>query len=166
MKKLALLLCLLLASYSFTQEITEQSAQEPQLDEFGNVTNNVTDKSGLKQGDWYYLDIDGNQVAQKVYVDNQCQQTSFLINNVWVDTKGLSTNAKAHKGAIKKLKKNGIELSENQQILIILGESGEFLTGELLGDWKKKEEENAISILKKYFESINIKSSAKTYLIL
>lgn len=166
MKKIVLLLCLSMMGYSFSQDFTATAEQEPQLDEYGNVVNNVTDKTGMRQGNWFYLDIDGNQIAKKVYSNDNCQATYILVNNEWLNTKVFSTISDYDKDAIEELKKHGIELNKDRQVLIILDKSGEFLLGELLGNWVKEDETKVNSILKTHLSGLNIKSSSKTYILL
>lgn len=166
MKNLAFSLCLLFAVHSYSQEFTSAAAQEPQLDEFGNFLNNSTDKKGQKQGDWFYLDVFENQLIKQVYADDICKSTHINIRKEWVDIKDLTITTKYNEGAIKALKDKGVELNENRQILVILGTSGEFIQGKVIGDWPTKDEVMVLSILNTYFFRQKIESSTKLFILL
>ncbi|MCB9225085.1 MAG: hypothetical protein R2780_01510 [Crocinitomicaceae bacterium] len=150
---------------SLSQDFIRAAALEQQIDEHGNVINNDIDQNGLKQGDWIFVDINGNRIAKKVYDNNNCQATYVVIQNKWINTRDLSSETKYNSGAIAELKANGITLNKDRQVLIIFNESGEFLSGAVIGNWSKNEESKVISVLKSYFSKKNIKSSSKTYIL-
>jgi len=152
--------------HSYSQDFISTAEQEPRLDEHGNVLNNITDKNGLRQGDWFYLNINGVRLAKKVYSDNNCQDTYISINKEWINTRNLSANSDFDKDVIKELKMNGFELNNNRQVLIILDNSGNFLSGDLLGNWMKEDDSKVSDILKAHFSKLNIKSSRKIYILL
>ena len=167
MKKLHLYLVLfLLPALSYSQDFTAAAEQMQLIDEFGNYMNNITDKQGLKQGDWFYVDVNGNQIAKKVYKDDKCQSTELFINSQWMNTNNLNTDSKNNNGAIAELKTNGFGITSDRQVLIVLDDSGTYISGNLLGKWNQSDEKKVLSILQKYFSDLNIKSSSKTYILL
>jgi hypothetical protein len=166
MKKLTILLSLVIATSCFSQEFTSASEQPQQLDEFGNFLNNITDKNGEKQGDWFFQDFNGTQAAKKTYKNNVCQQTLIKVSGDWVNTNDLSNSQGMKTGAIADLKSNGIGLNNNRQLLVILDKSGQLSKVWLLGNWSSNEATKVSSLLKAYFSKQDISSSTYSYLIL
>ena len=166
MKKILFFLCVCIVSHTYAQHFTPTSAQESLLDEHGNVANNDTDKSGMKQGDWFYVDINGNRIGKKVYTNDQCNATYVFINDQWINCDNLSVETKFNKSVKAKLKANGYVLNNDRQVLIILGKSGEFISGSLLGKWGKDDETKVLSIVKSHLANENISSSNKLIILL
>lgn len=166
MKKFTLLFCVVLAGYSFSQDFTAAAEQTQGIDEHGNVINNDVDKQGFKQGDWFYLDINGNQVAKKTFVDDKCKNTYVRIADKWESTKVLTKKVDLQKDAKAKLNAKGVTLNNDRQVLVILGKSGELLTANLLGKWSQDEEAKVLAILKNHFKDLNISASSKMYILL
>lgn len=167
MQKVCIFLAvLLLPLLSLSQDFTSASEQESQLDEHGNFTNNITDKDGMRQGDWFYLDIERNKVAKKVFIDNTCESTHLYVNGEWLNTEELISNASYKTEAIKELNANGIKTDDDRQILVVFDESGDLLAGNLIGKWSLDEKKQVLPILKAYFTGLNLNSSSKTYILL
>lgn len=166
MKKVALLFCLLMAAYTFAQDFTSAAAQEIQLDEFGNYLNNSTDRQGQKQGDWFYLDIQGNQMVKEVYTNNKKVSTHINFEKAWVNIKDFLVTSKYNEEASKMLSNNGIQLNDDRQVMLILNGSGEIIQGNTMGKWTVQEEHNVISLLTDYFKKQHIKSFTNLFILL
>lgn len=166
MKNSILLLLLLGATNLFGQEITPEASQATQLDEHGNYINNITDKQGLKQGDWFYVDIHGKQVVKKFMADNEVQNTALSVNNEWLDVSGLDRKSELEKTLAAELKNNGILLTENRQLLLVLNEKGQVISTALLGKWTKDEEPQVTQLLESYLQENSQTSDKKYYILL
>ena len=166
MKNAILLLLLLGATNLFGQEITKEASQDAQLDEHGNFLNNITDKQGLKQGDWFSVDIYGKQVVKKVMSNNDTKSTALKVNNEWVDVSELDNNIDLEKALSTELKDKGILLNENRQVLLVFNEEGQLISTALLGKWTKEEDAELTQILESYFQDNAYPSDKKNYILL
>ncbi|MBD3636856.1 MAG: hypothetical protein HUJ25_05885 [Crocinitomicaceae bacterium] len=166
-KYLLLIFPVFIGSWStFSQEILDIAAKTPDYNQQGDPVNNITDPDGARQGDWYYVDSNNDAVVLKKFTDHSCVDTYFKLDDKWISSKEFASNESIENSVATELHNQGIELDANQQVLIILNESGQVVTLFTLGNWSESDSNIIRDIIQNYFQSHPTLIPGKTYLLL
>lgn len=87
MKQHFLFLAVFLLFYQslFAQDMPPESAKNPITDINGDPLTNILDPNGFQQGDWYYTDLDNNDLVRKSFENSNCSATHYKYNGNWVN---------------------------------------------------------------------------------
>jgi hypothetical protein len=87
MKQHFLFLAVFLLFYQslFAQNMPPESAKNPIVDINGDPLTNKLDPNGFQQGDWYYTDLDKNDLVRKSFENSTCTAIHYKYNGNWVN---------------------------------------------------------------------------------
>ena len=83
-----------------------------------------------------------------------------------MDVSELDRKSDLEKTLAAELKNNGILLTENRQLLLVLNEKGQVISTALLGKWTKDEEPKVTQLLESYLQENSQTSDKKYYILL
>ncbi|UKN01266.1 hypothetical protein K6119_16175 [Paracrocinitomix mangrovi] len=165
MKNTLLLLCLTIAQLSIAQEFIEESAKSATYNQNGDPITNVMDADGMRQGNWYFVNDLNQDVVLKKYTNNSCDETSFYINNNWVNAQDYQSNAVQTDALKNELNANNINLQADQQLLVVI-ENGQAQLLSVLGNWAANDKSAAIQIVNDFISQNTSSLTGKILLLL
>jgi hypothetical protein len=123
------------------QELVTSSASPPLLNTVGDPITNIIDPDGMKQGIWFYTDINQVNLLRKHYSNNLCTQTDYAVNGIWVNAVNFEqdplkiANIKQQINALLMAHQVNLQLTSNQQLAILLHANGSLHKIAFLGEW-------------------------------
>ncbi len=128
----------------FSQEIL-QSAEKPAVyNENGDPLTNITDADGARQGDWFYIDAEGQEVLQKKYKDHVCVETYYSTDDTNLDKQWKkvsdSESNQLEINSVRELyvdflENSGFQLKSDQQLIVVISKNGELIHVSAIGNW-------------------------------
>lgn len=137
--------CCCLSAVLYAQDILESTAKAPQFNEFGDPLTNIIDPNGARQGDWYFLDVDGQEIVLQRFTDHVCQQVLVAVEESpgmreWVATGELLTSGaevdEYRQTVIQIMNEQHVSLDGVRQLLLLAGDKKKFHVA-FLGDWNQ-----------------------------
>jgi hypothetical protein len=140
-KSLFTALTVIISASSFSQSFITLSERTPEFNMSGDPITNIMDANGMQQGDWFYQDLEGNNVALKKFVDHKCEETYYSIDNKWVSSDNFESDASIIE-SLKELISSGLTqkglspTTSYSQLAIIIRKDGQIEELYQLGTWE------------------------------
>lgn len=165
MKNALLILCIIIASQAVAQNIINQAAEQPTYDVNGDPLTNIMDPDGMRQGDWYFVDFNSNEIVWKEYQNNQCTSTYVKMNGTWIVTSDLNSDSQLEQTLNTQLINSAAPLSVDQQILVIIDDQNNVEQVIGLGNWNQQDFNEAKNIIVDYLNDNTPGYFQETYLL-
>lgn len=149
----------------FSQEILQAAEKPPVYNTYGDPLTNITDADGARQGDWFYVDVEGQEVLQKKYKDHVCVGTYYFTRDTEGDQewKKLSDGESSQPEAeyvkelyIDFLENSGFPLKSDQQLILVISKNGELIRVSAMGNWNAEEVSDIEGKIYQFAKNTNI----------